>query len=158
MHQNEQFQSIMGSWLIKYIQSNIRIPTHMNTHMHPGNSMNNDSGTLRFQCQIPMHKPKYGDSCDLEQPKRKATTLVGTEPHPMETKVSILVSGHKSCASLMAKTVGLLATIAPSCQRFMSDEIELGKKEKKETQNKLLEPKRGKAQGIQHKTRKANAK
>jgi hypothetical protein len=49
-------------------------------------------------------------------------TLVGTEPHPIETRQSILVSGHKSCASLIAKIVGLLATIAPSCQRFTSEE------------------------------------
>jgi hypothetical protein len=47
-------------------------------------------------------------------------TFVGTEPHPMETRQFIRVSGHKSCASLMAKIVGLLATIAPSCHRFTS--------------------------------------
>lgn len=52
--------------------------------------------------------------------KKKALTFVGTEPHPIETKQSILVSGHRSCASLMAKIVGLLATIAPSCQRLTS--------------------------------------
>jgi hypothetical protein len=39
----------------------------------------------------------------------------------METRQSIRVSGHKSCASLMAKIVGLLATIAPSCHRLTSE-------------------------------------
>ena len=33
---------------------------------------------------------------------------------------SILLSGHRSCASLMPKIVGLFATIAPSCQQFTS--------------------------------------
>lgn len=50
----------------------------------------------------------------------KYITLLGTEPHPIETRQSIRASGHKSCASLMAKMVGLLATIAPSCQRLTS--------------------------------------
>ena len=109
----------------------------MNIGMHPDLSMNSDLDKFRFQCQVPMHKHKYSDSCDLEQQKRKATTLAGTEPHPMETKVSIFVSGHKSCASLTAKIVGLLATIAPSCQRFMSDKIALGKKEKKKRKQTL---------------------
>lgn len=45
---------------------------------------------------------------------------MGTEPQPIETMQSILASGHNSCASRMAKMVGLLATIAPSCQRYTS--------------------------------------
>ena len=49
----------------------------------------------------------------------------------MDTRQSILVSGHKSCASLMAKIVGLFATIAPSCQRFTSRESE-GKEQYKD--------------------------
>jgi hypothetical protein len=55
-------------------------------------------------------------------------TLVGTDPHPIETRQSILVSGHKSCASLIAKIVGLFATIAPSCQRFTSEKKKSNKK------------------------------
>ena len=54
--------------------------------------------------------------------KKKAVTFVGTEPEPIETKQSIFVSGHKSCASLMEKIVGLFATKAPSCQRYTSIE------------------------------------
>jgi hypothetical protein len=49
-----------------------------------------------------------------------AHTLVGTLPHPIETRQSIGVSGHMSCASRMAMMVGLLATIAPSCHRLDS--------------------------------------
>jgi len=56
-----------------------------------------------------------------QQNKNHCITLIGTDPHPIETRQSIRVSGHKSCASLMAKIVGLLATIAPSCQRFASE-------------------------------------
>lgn len=48
-------------------------------------------------------------------------TLVGTELHPTETRQSIRASGHKSCASLMAKIVGLFARMAPSCHRFTSE-------------------------------------
>jgi len=65
-----------------------------------------------------------------EEKRRAVGTFVGTEPHPTETRQSIRASGHKSWASLMAKTVGLFATIAPSCQRFISgkkDIIELSK-------------------------------
>lgn len=48
-------------------------------------------------------------------------TFMGTDPQPIETKQSIRASGHNSCASRMAKMVGLLATIAPSCQRYTSE-------------------------------------
>ena len=68
----------------------------------------------------------------FKKKKEDILTFVGTEPHPMDTRQSILVSGHKSCASLMAKIVGLFATIAPSCQRFTSTEIEREKKENQE--------------------------
>lgn len=54
--------------------------------------------------------------------QNSSRTFVGTEPHPIETRQSIRVSGHRSCASLMAKIVGLFATIAPSCQRFTSEQ------------------------------------
>lgn len=53
--------------------------------------------------------------------KEKLITFVGIEPHPMETRQSMRVSGHKSCASLTANMVGLFATIAPSCQRYTSE-------------------------------------
>jgi len=67
---------------------------------------------------------------DLEIPGKTTThmrriTFVGTEPHPIDTRQSILVSGHRSCASLIANMVGLFATIAPSCQRFISIELSL---------------------------------
>lgn len=54
-------------------------------------------------------------------------TFVGTDPQPIETKQSILESGHRSCASRMAKIVGLLATIAPSCQRYIPVALKIQK-------------------------------
>lgn len=62
-----------------------------------------------------------GESLTVSEAKwlESFDTFVGTDPQPIETKQSILESGHKSCASRMAKIVGLLATIAPSCQRYI---------------------------------------
>lgn len=62
----------------------------------------------------------YISWCNMKTIHKNLITLVGTEPHPTETRQSMRVSGHKSCASLMANIVGLFATIAPSCQRFAS--------------------------------------